>query len=97
MLGRPAFMTKILFFSMIATFGIAIFYFNIIRLLLLVLLIRISLNMNDSMQHLRNYVDRKNMNYFGKKCGPEEFVHHKSYKDWNEKDIIRSKSNQTTV
>jgi len=29
------------------------------------------LKMKESIQHLWNYVDRGNLNYFGKKCGPE--------------------------
>jgi hypothetical protein len=51
----------------------------------------------ESMQYLWNYVDRGNLNYSGKKCGPEKFVHYKSHTDLNEKAIIRSKNNQTTV
>jgi len=49
------------------------------------------------MQRLWNYVDRGNLNFSGNKCDPEKCVHHKSHTDWNEKAIIRSKNNQTTV
>jgi hypothetical protein len=39
-LGRPAFMIKTIFFPIIATSGRAMFYFNILRILLPVLLTR---------------------------------------------------------
>lgn len=48
-------MTKIFFFPMIATSAIAIFYFNIIRLLLLVTSDKNILEIKESMQHLWNY------------------------------------------
>jgi hypothetical protein len=41
-LGRPAFMTKIIFFPIIATSGTAMFYFSILTLLLPVHLTRIA-------------------------------------------------------